>query len=38
MDEIDYFLANLHFIGDKDFLFAVPLGTPSELRARMFAA
>jgi hypothetical protein len=38
MDEIDHFLANLHFIGDKDFLFAVPLGTPSELRARMFAA
>lgn len=38
MDEIDYFLANLHFIGDNDFLFAVPLGTPSELRARMFAA
>jgi hypothetical protein len=38
MDEIDYFFANLHFIGDADFLFAVPLGTPSELRARMFAA
>jgi hypothetical protein len=38
MDEIDHFLANLHFIGDGDFLFAVPLETSSELRARMFAA
>jgi hypothetical protein len=37
MDEIDHFFANLHFIGDGDFLFGVPLGTPSELRARMFA-
>ena len=38
MDHIDHFLANLHFIGDGDFLFAVPLGPDSELRARMFAA
>lgn len=38
MDDIDHFLANLHFIGDGDFLFAVPLGTPEEVRARMFAA
>jgi hypothetical protein len=38
MDDIDHFLAHIHFIGDDDFLFAVPLDTPEELRARMFAA
>lgn len=38
MDDIDHFLSNLHFVGDEEFLFAVPLGTPGELRARMFAA
>lgn len=38
MDSIDHFFATLHFIGDGDFLFAVPLGTPAELWARMFAA
>ena len=30
MDHIDHFLANLHFIGDGNFLFAVPLGMDSE--------
>jgi hypothetical protein len=38
VDDIDHFLANIHFIGDGEFLFAVPLGTPAELRARMLAA
>ena len=38
MDAIDHFFANLHFIGEDDFIFAVPLGTSAELRARMFAA
>lgn len=38
MDDIDHFFSHLHFIGDNEFLFAVPLGTPEDLRARMFAA
>lgn len=35
---IDHFFSHLHFIGDDDFLFAVPLQTDKELQARMFAA
>jgi hypothetical protein len=38
MDNIDHFLANLHFVGDGDFIFAVPLDTPADLQARLFAA
>lgn len=38
MDQVDHFLAHLHFIGDGEFIFGVPLGTPAELRARLFTA
>jgi len=38
MDQVDHFLANLHFVGDGEFIFGVPLGTPAELRARLFTA
>jgi hypothetical protein len=36
-DEVDDLIANLHFVGDKSFIFAVPLDAPPELQKRMFA-